>query len=39
MFWGSKRSDGRKLLVMCPNKLNAVGYLEILKINEEKCIS
>ena len=36
MFWGAIRSDGRKLLVKCPNKLNAVGYLEILKIYEEK---
>ena len=36
MFWDAMRSDGRKLLVKCPNKLNAVGYLEILKIYEEK---
>ena len=36
MFWGAIRSDGRKLRVKCPNKLNAVGYLEILKIYEEK---
>ena len=36
MFWGAIRSDGRKLLVKCPNKLNAIGYLEILKIYEEK---
>ena len=36
MFWGAIRSDGRKLLFKCPNKLNAVGYLEILKIYEEK---
>ena len=36
MFWGAIRSDGRKLLVKCPNKLNAVGYLEIFKIYEEK---
>ena len=36
MFCGSIRSDGRKLLVMCPNKLNALDYLEILKIYEEK---
>ena len=35
MFWGAIRSDGRKLLVKCPNKLNAVGYLEILKIYEK----
>ena len=31
MFWGAIRSDGRKLLVKCPNKLNAVGYLEIFE--------
>ena len=36
MFWGAIRSDGLKLLVKCPNKLNAVGYMEILKIYEEK---
>ena len=36
MFWGAIRSDGRKLLVKCPNKLNAVGYLEILKIYEKR---
>ena len=36
MFWGAIRSDGRKLLVKCPNKLNVVGYLEILKIYEKK---
>ena len=36
MFWGAIQSDGRKWLVTCPNKLNAVGYLEILKIYEEK---
>ena len=35
-FWGAIQSDGQKLLVKCPNKLNAVGYLEILKIYEEK---
>ena len=31
LFWGSIRSDGRKMLTKCPNKLNAAGYLEILK--------
>ena len=36
MFWGAIQSNGRKLLVKCPNKLNAVSYLEILKIYEEK---
>ena len=36
MFRGAIKSDGRKLLVKCPNKLNAVGYLENLKIYEEK---
>ena len=39
MFWGAIRLNGQKLLVKCPNKLNAVGYLEILKIYEKKCIS
>ena len=36
MFWGAIRSDGRKLRVKFPNKLNAVGYLENLKIYKEK---
>ena len=36
MFRGAIRSNGRKLLVKCPNKLYAVGYLEILTIYEEK---
>ena len=36
LFSGAIRSDGRKLLVKCPNKLNAVGYFEILKIYKEK---
>ena len=36
MFWVSIRSDGRKLLVKCPNRLIAVGFLKILKIYEEK---
>ena len=35
MFWGAIRSDGRKLLVKFPNKLNAVVYFEILKIYEK----
>ena len=35
MFWGAIRSDCRKLLVKCPNKLNAVGYVEILKNDKE----
>ena len=36
MFWVAIRSDGRKLLFNCPNKLNTVSYLEILKNYEEK---
>ena len=36
MFWGAIRSNGRKLLVKFPNKPNAVGYMEILKIYEEQ---
>ena len=36
MFWGAIQSDGRQLLVTSPSKLNAVGYLKILKIYEEK---
>ena len=30
--------DGRKMLVKCPNKPNAVGYLEILRYDEEKML-
>ena len=36
MFWGAIQSNGGELLVKCPNKLNAVGYLKTLKIYEEK---
>ena len=36
MFWGAIQSEGRKLLAKCLDKLNALGYLEILKIYEEK---
>ena len=36
IFWSAIQSDGRKLLVKCRNKLNSVGYSEILKNNEEK---
>ena len=36
MFWGAIRSDGRQMLIKCLNKLNADGYLEVLKIYEEK---
>ena len=36
MFWGAIRLNGQKWLVKCPNKLNAVSFLEILKIYEEK---
>ena len=31
MFRGAIQSDGRKLLVKCPNELYAVSYLEILQ--------
>ena len=33
MFWSAIPSDGRRLLVKCPN---AVSYSEVLKIYEEK---
>ena len=36
IFCSAKRSDGRKMLVKCPNKLNAAGYLDILKNYQEK---
>ena len=36
MFWGAIQSDGGKLLVKSPNKLNAVGYFKILKNYDEK---
>ena len=35
MLRGAIRSDGRKMLIKCPNKLKAAGYLEFLK-NYEK---
>ena len=36
MFWGAIRSDGRKLLVKCPNTLTSSSYLDILKDYNEK---
>ena len=36
MCWDVIQSDGQKLLFKCPNKLNALGYLEFLKNSEEK---
>ena len=38
MFWGAVRSDGRKMFVKCPNKLNAARYLEVLKSYELKML-
>ena len=34
MFWGAIQSDCRKFLVKYPNKMNAAGYVEILKNDE-----
>ena len=36
MFWGAIRSNSRKLLAECPDKLNNASYLEFLKNYEEK---
>ena len=36
MFWGAIGSDGRKMLVKCPNTLTSSSYLDILKDNNEK---
>ena len=38
MFRGAVRSDGRKMFVRCPSKLNPAGHWEFRKITEEKCI-
>ena len=35
MFWGAIQLDARKMVVNCPNKLNAASYLEISR-NYEK---
>ena len=36
MFWGAIRSDGRKMLVKCPNILTSSSYLDILEDYNEK---
>ena len=36
MFWGAIRSDGRKMLVKCPNTLTSSSYFDILKDYNEK---
>ena len=36
MYWGAIRSDGRKMLVKCPNTLNSISYLDILNRYNEK---
>ena len=36
MFWGAIRSDGRKMLVECPNTLTSSSYLVILKDYNKK---
>ena len=36
MFWGAIRSDGREMLVKCPNTLTSSSYLDILKDYNEK---
>ena len=35
MFWGAIQLDAQKMVVNCPDKLNAASYLEILE-NYEK---
>ena len=35
-YWGAIRSDGRKMLVKCPNTLNSISYLDILNRYNEK---
>ena len=36
MYWGAVRSDGKKMLVRCPNNMKRADYLEILQKYEEK---
>ena len=36
MFWGAIQSDGRKMLVKCPNTLTSSRYFDILKDYNEK---
>ena len=36
MYWGAIQSDGRKMLVKCPNRLNSISYLDILNRYNEK---
>ena len=36
MFWCAIRSDGRKMLVKCPNTLTSRSYLDILKDYNKK---
>ena len=35
-LWGSIQSDGQKMFVKYPNKLNAAGYFKIVKNYDEK---
>ena len=35
MFWGAIRSDGRKILFKCPNKLSTDRYLESMKSHKK----
>ena len=36
MYWGANPSDGRIMLVKCPNRLNSISYFEILNRDNEK---
>ena len=31
MLWGAIKEDGTKVLIICPNRLNANGYNDLLK--------
>ena len=37
MFWGAIRSDGRKMLVKCPDILTSSSYHDILKDYNKNC--
>ena len=36
VYWGAIRSDGRKMLVKCPNTVNSISHHDILNCYNEK---
>ena len=31
MVWGAIKADGTRILIRCPDRMNSIGYEEILK--------